>query len=289
MLSYALAQCAQHGMNRVVVNAHWKSHKLQEWAGQHEGCEVEISDEQPDILGTGGGLHRVRDGLANRFVVLNGDVLNNVDLSALMAQIPEGGGILGLRPHEMDAQRYGVVAADEEGIIVQMRDIASAQPHGDVSRDTHFTGIHAMDKSMLELAEAGFSCIVRTAYKALVPQRRIRAFRHEGVWLDIGDPKAYLEANIAVLEGGVSLSLDPRPRAGRFIDDELDPSRVGPIWLGKGVDIGTGVSIRRSIIGHSASVAAGANLEDCVVWDGAHVPAGAHRRTIFYGAGSWSA
>ena len=35
-------------------------------------------------------------------------------------------------------------------------------------------------------------------------------------------------------------------------------------------------------------VAAGARLEDCVVWEGASVPAGDHRRTIFYGKGSWS-
>ncbi len=289
MLAYALAQCAHHGLTNVVVNAHWKAEQLRPWAGHHEGCNVTISEEIPDILGTGGGLKLVQEHLSERFVVLNGDVLNTVDLDSLMERIPDGSGVLALRAHAEDAQRYGIVAADETGTLVKLRDIASAATHhGELRLDTHFTGIHAMDRQMLEWVEPGFSCIIRTAYKALVPERRVQSIRHHGVWLDIGDPAAYIDANLAVLGGGLELALDPRTRAASWVDDGTDPDRVGPLWLGHHCDVPNGVRLIRSIIGHGATISAGACLEDCVVWDGAHVPAGEHRRTIFYGTGQWT-
>jgi mannose-1-phosphate guanylyltransferase len=285
MLAYALAQCAHFGIEKVVVNAHWKAEALAQWGGEHEGCQVSISEELPDILGTGGGLHRVREQLAERFVVLNGDVLNDVDLDALKAAIPDGGGVLALRAHEQDAARYGIVAADESGTLVELRDIAGAEPRGSVARDTHFTGIHAMDRSMLKLVEPGFSCIIRSAYKALVPQRRICGLRHKGVWLDIGDPTMYLDANLEVLSGRVRLYLDPRERAARFIEGE-EGALHGPVWIGEGARIAEGVTLQRTVIGAGATVAAGASLEDCVVWDGAEVPSGRHYRAVFYGGGA---
>ena len=284
MLAYALAQCAHFGLKTVVVNAHWKAEKLQPWVGFCEGCKVSISEEYPDILGTGGGLHRVREELADRFVVLNGDVLNDVDLSGLRDEIPSGGGVLALRAHRLDAERYGVVATDETGTLVRMKDIASATANGAVATDTHFTGIHAMERSMLDLVEPGHSCIIRSAYKALVPKRRIRGFRHTGVWLDIGDPKMYLETNLEVLSGKVKLFLDPRSRASRFVEGREEAFH-GPVWLGSDLTLGKGIAIRRSVIGNGATIAAGASLEDCVVWEGARVPPGSHRRAIFYGAG----
>ena len=61
MLAYALAQCAHFGIKSVVVNAHWKAEQLVSWSGLREGCQVSISEELPEILGTGGGLHRVRE------------------------------------------------------------------------------------------------------------------------------------------------------------------------------------------------------------------------------------
>jgi mannose-1-phosphate guanylyltransferase len=284
MLAYALAQCAHFGLDRVVVNAHWKAKKLYAWAGEREGCTVSISEELPDILGTGGGLHRVRDQLAERFVVLNGDVLNDVDLGRLRDEIPPVGGVLALRAHLRDAQRYGIVATDETGTLVRMKDIAGATPTGSVALDTHFTGIHAMERSMLDLLEPGYSCIIRSAYKALVPERRIRGLRHSGVWLDIGDPRMYLEANLELLTGKVRLFLDPRSRAHRFVEGH-EGDFHGPVWLGADLNLGKGISIRRSIVGDGAVVASGASLEDCVVWEGAKVPPGSHRRAIFYGAG----
>ena len=185
-------------------------------------------------------------------------------------------------------RRYGIVAADETGTLVKLRDIASGPPKGVVKQDTHFTGIHAMDRQMLEFVQPGFSCIIRTAYKELVPRRGIQAIRHHGVWLDIGDPSAYIDANMTVLDGDVELALDPTKRAAAFVATTEQLDRVAPLWIGDDAVIEEGSFLKRSIIGHGARIASGARLEECVVWDGASVPPGDYRRAIFFGSGVWT-
>jgi mannose-1-phosphate guanylyltransferase len=289
MLSYALALCARHGLTDVVVNVHWLAPTLRPWAGLHEGVFVTISEELPEILGTGGGLKKVADQMAPQFAVVNADVLSDVDLGALIAATPTGGGALALRRSD-EAARYGVVAADEAGVVARLTTVASAEPVGVVDGSTHFTGIHALDRESLNRVPDGFSCIVRTAYRALVPERRVVGRVHDGTWLDVGDPEAYLDANAAVLDGDVTLPLDPLMRAAwarsrrreagdRSVVDGV--SVEGSAWVGVGARVARGASLCRTAIGRGAVVPADTRLVDCVVWDGVTVPPGDHVRRVF--------
>ncbi len=295
LLSWNLALCARHGLRHVVVNAHWLSDQVEAWAGEHEGVSVAVSTELPDILGTGGGLKKVAADLAEQFVVLNGDVLHDVDLRALLDAVRPGGGAMALRPDAEAAPRYGVVAADESGTVVALTSLASAPAEGAVARDTHFTGIHALDRAALARVPEGFACIVRTAYTELVPERRVGAIRYGGPWLDAGDPAAYLDANLQVLLGRVRGALDPFARAGFAIDasgaTRGDPSLVdgvdvrGPVWVGPGAQLAPGVVLERAVVGAGASVEPGASLRDTVVWDGVSAPSERHERAIVFPGG----
>lgn len=285
MLSYALALCAQHDLGRVVVNAHHLAAQLGAWAGRHEGVEVTISEESPEILGTGGGLKKVASTLADRVVVVNGDTLCDVDLTALRAAVPDGGGAMALRVHPEDARdRYGVVVYDDEDRVTDLKSLATATPVGAVHGDAHFTGIHALHRDMLAHVPDGFSCIVRTAYIAEVPKRNVVAVRHRGTWLDVGDPDAYLATNLAVLDGSVSLPLDPWERADQGVRDGVlttaEGGRLrGPVWVGAGARIAG--SVDRSVVGAGATVPAGTVLRRCVVWDGVTVPPGEYEDRVF--------
>ncbi len=294
LLSYSLALCAKHGLRDVIVNAHWLAEQVEMWSGLHEGCTVTVVSETPEILGTGGGLKNVVAQLAERFVVLNGDVLHEVDLGALLRAVPQAGGALALRPDPQNAPRYGVVAADDSGTVVQLASVAEAEPEGAVDRTTHFTGIHALDRAALERVPTGFSCIVRTAYRELVPQRRVAGIRYTGPWLDAGDPAAYLDTNLQVLRGQVRAALDPFPRAG-FARDASgrvygDPSLVagavvtGPVWVGRGARVAPGAHLVESIVGAGASISAGTSLERSVVWEDVSVPDGSWVDAVYAAA-----
>ncbi len=293
MLAYSLALCAKHDLRRVVVNAHWLWEQIAAWEGDHEGVRVAVAVELPEILGTGGGLRAVRHDLKPRFVVVNADVINDVDLTRLIGAVPPGGAAMALRS-DAEASRYGIVAADAAGRVAELVQVAKSEPEGAVERSTHFTGIHAMDREALELVPDGFACIVRTAYRRLVPERKVAAIRHPGVWLDIGDVPAYLEANLAVLDGGLRLPLDPFERAAwaRTASGEHGNSRTiagitveGPAWIGPAANLGYGSRLKRTIVGAGARIPPGTVLEDCVVWDGVDVPEGIHRGAVVHPGG----
>lgn len=262
MLDLALAHVRAHGHEEVLVNAHHLWEQVAAWAERNGGgLQVEL----PDILGTGGGLRAARERLAERFVVVNADVLSDVDLTALLGACDAAS--MALRPSP-DAERIGPVLADEHGVVTR---ITTVVPGGGLA-GTHFTGVHALSRDALDLVPLeGEQCIVRTAYKALVPERRVRAIRHEGAWVDVGTPQAYLKANLDALAGRLVLPVDPWSRGERG---------PGGSWLGEGARVDG--EVERCVVGAHAHVPSGARLVDSVVWDGATAPDGEHERAVIY-------
>ena len=270
MLDYALAQARAHGHTSVLVNAHHLWTQVAAWAVRNQ---VEVQVELPQILGTGGGLYAARARLDPAgVVVLNADVLSNVDLTALRAAVPPEGAALALRPSP-DAAKIRAVEADEHGVIVHMADIA---PGSGGVPGTHFTGVHALTGAAIarapDPAEHGESCIIRTAYKAMMPERLLRSIVHTGTWVDIGAPEHYLAANLDALDGRLALSLDPWTRGAHG---------PGGSWVGP--EAALRGQVHHSVIGARAVVPEGATLRDCVVWDGVEVPPGEHEGAVFYG------
>lgn len=269
MLDHALALLRAHGHQEVLVNAHHLWRQVAAWA---EINDVALQVELPDILGTGGGLRAARDRLAERFVVLNGDILCDIDMTALLDAVPAGGAAMALRADPVLAER-APVQQDEDGVIVMMRQFAGTPGAG--IPGTHFTGVHAAHRDVLAHAPDGFGCILRTAYKAVLPDRKVRATLHPGTWIDIGTPADYLNANIAVLDGELRPGVDVWTRGDRG---------PGGSWIGAGATV-TG-TVHRTVVGAGGTVPEGAHLRDCVVWDGVTVPPGDHERTVFYGEGA---
>lgn len=269
MLDHALAWVHHHGHTDVLVNAHHLWEQVAAWA---ESRGVGLQVELPNILGTGGGLKAARDRLAEAFVVVNGDILADVDLTALAAAVPPGGAAMALRADPVLGRR-APVEADEEGVVVRMREFAGRPGRG--IEGTHFTGIHACSNALLERVPDGFACIVRSAYTEVLEDRVVRAVRHGGQWIDIGTPADYLAANLDLLRGRLGTHLDIWSRGERRADGS---------WQGPGAQVHGSVS--HSVLGARCTVPAGARLVDCVVWDGVEVPPGSHQRVVFHDSGA---
>ena len=269
MLDYALAHVRAHGHTEVLVNAHYLWQQVAAWASARN---VALQVELPDILGTGGGLRAALSSQGETVVIVNADILSDVDLTALVAAVPPGGAAMALRPSP-EASAIGPVEADGEGRVVR---VTSVVPSDQGRAGTHFTGVHAMSRAAVEaIPEGGESCVVRKAYKALVPERLVGHTTHTGTWVDVGTPQAYFEANMAVLEGRVQVPIDP-----------WTVGTPGPdaSWVGEGARLeGT---VRRCVVGAGAHISAGATLDRCVVWDGVVVPAGEYRRAVIYDDGA---
>ncbi|MFT5685879.1 MAG: NDP-sugar pyrophosphorylase family protein, partial [Myxococcota bacterium] len=82
LLDHARAHLLSHGITHLLVNAHHLWQQIAAWTETHD---AELQVELPDILGTGGGLRAALPRLSDRVVVFNGDILCDVDLTALLA------------------------------------------------------------------------------------------------------------------------------------------------------------------------------------------------------------
>lgn len=273
MLDHALAHLRRHGHQRVLVNAHHLWEQVAAWA-EASGAALQV--ELPEILGTGGGLLAALDRLAETVVVFNGDILTDVDLTALSAACPTGGASMALRAVD-ELGTITPVLADASGGILRIGDITArpgAPPTPTGGPGVHFTGIHAMSREAIARTPPGFCGIVRTTYTELVPEERVQSIAHRGTWADLGTPEAYLAANMAVLDRRLTLPVDP-----------WSCSRPGPggSLLGEGARIDG--EVERCVIGAGAVVPAGAVLRDSVVWDGVVVPQGRITHAVVYDGG----
>jgi NDP-sugar pyrophosphorylase family protein len=260
--AWAARALARASIRHVAVNLHHLPDLVREALGDGSalGIDIAYSPEPDEILGTGGGMRRALEILGpGPLLVVNGDVVSDVDLAAL-ARAHEASGApvtLALVPHR-DHARYGTVTA--LGGLVTSIVGRRARFHPDPSPDEAplvFTGIHVMGPEAQRLLPRR-GCVVRETLFAMLEQGLpVAAYVHDGYWNDIGTPAEYLRCNLDILAGRAGRLAPPgRVEHGRLIGDNVlveDGARIGP-------DV---------ILGHGARIEDGADLEACVVWDGA--------------------
>jgi NDP-sugar pyrophosphorylase family protein len=250
------------GVSDVAVNLHHMPDAVRAALGDGRvpGLTLHWSHESGRILGTGGGIRRALDLIGRGpLVVVNGDVVSDIDIALLVEHHERAGApaTLALVAHP-DPSRYGTVTLHDGYVtsIAGRRSALCPEPaHGET--DTVFTGISVLASEALALLPDQ-GCLVReTFFSLLAGPAPLAGYLHAGFWSDIGAPREYLRCTLDILRGRAGALEPPRVlEHGRLIGDNVrigDGARVGP-------DV---------VLGHGAVVESGADLGECVVWDGA--------------------
>jgi mannose-1-phosphate guanylyltransferase len=253
------------GARRVIVNTHYLPDVMAAVAreeAQQAGLELAISRETV-LLGTGGGpwFARARNLLqaGRHLMVLNGDVLSDADLRALMTRHLETGAAATMVLRDMPpGAGYTPIEVDESGRI---RRIGShGRPTGGAPH--LFTGAHVLSPDALDLLPSGESSIITAVYAPLLQRGAvIQSVKDARVWLDLGDPRGYLEAHLALLRGQVPA--DSLPRLGLAEARPVSPDAV----------VATSATLEETTIGARAQGGVGAGVGRCHGWADSLVPA----------------
>ena len=192
-------------------------------------------------------------GVDERFIVVNGDVLTDLDVAALWAHHEACGGeaTIALTPVE-DPSRYGVVPTRDDHSVIDF-----VEKPGPGTAPTNFinAGTYVMEPSVLDRIEGGRRVSVeREVFPVLAADSALYALQSDDYWLDAGTPATLLQANLDVLAG-------KRPFGGDAVHDS---ARVHP-----------DAAVIDSVVGAEAQVEAGARVERTVVLAGSTVAAGA--------------
>jgi NDP-sugar pyrophosphorylase family protein len=277
LIRYAIALVAGHGVREIAVNLHHRGELIERELGDgaSEGVHIRYSHE-PTILGTGGGIRRLQDFLTDggrdSFLVVNGKILIDVDLHAVVARHQATGAAATMVLRETpDAARWGAIEVDDAGRVTRI--IGQGTPG---ARVCMFTGVHVLAPPLVErLPPDGESDSIRQAYlPALADGEHIEGFLLDGYFHEHSTPARYLEGNWNALAGRARLRHPPGPLTGIDPTARLaDPLKLSePYRIGAGAVVGPHVILGPDVvIGAGARVEAGVRLERVVVWPGAVV------------------
>jgi len=278
-LAYMIEWLAAHGVTEAVLACGFLPDVLQEALGEGEHAGVRLTYvTEPERRGTAGAIRFAADALGDdlddRFLALNGDVLTDLDLSALMRAHGERGAraTIALYPVE-DSAAYGLVDVDGEGGVTDFVEKTGEAVPGEINAGAYF-----LERSVLDLIPPGREVsIEREVFPRLVGDG-LGALRLDGYWMDIGTPERYLQASWDILEGRVATRVRPTAPgllvgAGAEIDSG---ATVGPrAVLAAGCRVAAGAEVRDSVLLGGCSVGEGATVSGSVLAAGVSVDAGA--------------
>jgi mannose-1-phosphate guanylyltransferase len=262
-LAYMIEWLAGHGVTEVVLACGFLPDVLREaLAGEEERAGVAISYVvEPERRGTAGAIRFAADELGERlderFLALNGDVLTDLDLSALLGAHAERGAqaTLGLHP-VVDSSAYGLVHSDPQGAVLEFLEKTGECVPGEVN-----AGMYVLERSVLDLIPPGEEVsIERDVFPRLIGAG-LHGLRLDGYWMDIGTPERYLQSSWDILE--------------RRVETRVEPTAPGML-VGAGAEVATGATIGpRAVLGRGCRIGDGAEVRGSVVLDGCVVGEGA--------------
>jgi NDP-sugar pyrophosphorylase family protein len=253
----------QHVRN-LVLNLHHLPETITRQVGDGSGlgARVRYSWEFP-LLGSAGGPRKALPLLPDRdFLIINGDTLTEVDLTALAASHRESGALvtLAVLADRALVTRYGGVVTDAQGIV------HGFVPKGASAVGYHFVGVQMVHPSVfagLPLNEPAET--TRGVYRDVIAERpgSIRAFLAAGAFWDVGTPADYLEAALAIAkrEGAT------QPQVGS--GSRVHPSaRIDECVIWDNVQVGSGAKLARCVVADGVTIPAGARFQNCAIVQG---------------------
>src|SRR2546421_2944324 len=203
-----------HGVDDVILSCGFLADGVRRVLGDGEGLGVRLRYvEEPTPLGTGGALRFAGDLLDERFLMLNGDVLTDIDISAQISQHERTGAraTIALMAVE-DPSAYGLVRCSADCSVSEFLEKPSSD---EIDTNLINAGAYVLEHSLLdEMPPPGTNIsIERDVFTALVG-RGLYGFEAEGYWLDIGTPERYLQGTFDILEGNVRTGLGAHDAVG---------------------------------------------------------------------------
>ena len=276
MVERVVAHLASHGVTEAVLSMGYKPDTFRAAYPDGVCAGVDLTyavEDEP--LDTAGAIRfaAAEAGIDERFVVVNGDVLTDLDVTRLVRFHDASGAEGTIALHEVeDPSRYGVVVTDVAGRVeafVEKPDREDA-PSLEIN-----AGTYVFEPSVLARIPVGRRVSVeRETFPAMVEAGTLYALAGDAYWVDAGTPATYLQANLDfIASGDAAVHEDAKVSesahiersvvgAGATIGDEVTLTEAVVL---EGATIETGARIHRSIVGPGAVVRAGAELLDLTV------------------------
>jgi mannose-1-phosphate guanylyltransferase len=289
VMEHILELLPPHGFTEVVSNLHWFPDTIRSRIGDGSNLGIDLTySHEDELLGTAGGVRNVAEFFGEgSFLVMAGDALTDIDLTALRTAHERNGGMATLAVKRVaNVSEFGVVIADSDG---RVQGFQEKPDPAEALSDLASCMIYMLEPEIFDYfpdeQEVDFALEV---FPALL-EHDVAFHVHviDEYWNDVGSLPEYLQGNLDALEGAVSVKgagtrLEP---AG---DEEAvetgDPGVSGPVLVGEGCEVDPSARLDGPlVIGDGSVVRAHARVKQSVLLPGSEVAAGAMVAGAVYG------
>ncbi len=295
-ISFMLEWLGAHGIDDVIMSCGFLATSVRNVLGDGSAYGIRLRFvEEPDPRGTAGALKFAESMLDERFLMLNGDVLTDIDLTEQIAQHTRTGALatLALVPVE-DPSAYGLVHLEDNHAV---REFVEKPSSDRIDTNLISAGAYVLERQILDLVPPDRNVsIEREVWPRLVGEG-LYGFPSQSYWLDIGTPARYLQGTFDILEGNVHTALHERLGKGYLSVSEsaqilgraippaviesgawvAEGAHVGSlVVLGNDVKIGAGSTVERSVILNGSEIGENCTLRNCIVAAGCRIGADTH-------------
>jgi mannose-1-phosphate guanylyltransferase/phosphomannomutase len=278
MMEHIISLLRRHGITDIVVTVAFLPNAIRSYFG--DGSELGVrmvyaTEETP--LGTAGSVRNARDELTERFLVISGDVLTDINLTSLIEFHEKNNALATLALCAVENPlEFGIVITREDGSIERFLEKPG---WGQVFSDTINTGIYVLEPEIFDVIPEGravdFSSeVFPTVLEAGAP---LFGYVADGYWEDVGTTAAYLKAHEDILDGKVEVDISGFELApGVFLGkgSSVDPSARldSPAFIGENCTIDEEAVIGAyTTIGANTRVSERAELRHSVIGENSYI------------------
>src|SRR6516164_3625172 len=203
MIERVLGHLASHGVDEAVLSLGYLPDAFMQAYPDGAAAGVRLTYAvEPEPLDTAGAVRFAATfgGITDTFVVVNGEVLTDLDLTGLVAFHRERGaeGTIALHP-VADPSSFGVVPTDTHGRVTAF---VEKPPRDEAPTNEINAGTYVLEASVLgRIPQGGRVSIERETFPAMVRDGGLFARSDDRYWIDTGTPATFLEANFDYVEG----------------------------------------------------------------------------------------
>ena len=285
MMEHIVRLLKQHGFDEIVVTVAFMANNIRSYFGDGSDFGVRMvyaTEETP--LGTAGSVRNAIDELDERFLVISGDVLTDIDLTAIVKEHEEKEALATIALVRVENPlEFGIVITHDDGSIERFLEKPS---WGQVFSDTINTGIFVLEPEIFDYIEPDRSVDFSSeVFPALLDAGKpLYGAIAEGYWEDVGTLESYLSAHKDILDGRVHVEvpgfeMGDGVHVGEGAEIHPDATVVGPAVIGENCRIEAGVRLGPyTVLGTNVRVRANADLERVVVHDNSYLGEGVRLR-----------
>jgi len=273
-LEHLLGYLKGHGITDIILAMSYLPQGIKSYFGDGARLGVSLSylvEEEP--MGTAGAVKNAEGYLDESFLMLNGDVFTDLDITAMIDfhRRRKAVATIAVTPVD-DPTAYGLIETNADGRITRFLEKPTRE---EVTTNTINAGIYVLEPDILAKIPPGKKVSIEreTFQQLLAGQEAMYAYSSTAYWLDMGTPEKYLRLNHDLLLCRAP-SLFKAGRGVQTAGSQIDPSATieAPVLIGEGCVIGPGVTVKGpAVIGPGCKVEEGAAIEGAVLWNNVSV------------------